>query len=224
MYMTEKISSMARLSAGLAHELRNPLTAIKILLNTVKDSSELTAKDKEVILTEISYMDGILSRFLNSAHSDNPTISMVNVNHVIEEAIALIEIQAKKQVVKIKFKPEPLPLVMVNQSMLEQALLNLFINAVEAMPQGGDLSIRAATNEGWLAIVIQDTGGGIASEVQENVFEPFVTTKPEGTGLGLFIVENIISSHHGKLSFANDGQGTTFTIKLPLQQEVLANG
>ncbi len=217
MCMTDKISAMSRLSAGLAHELRNPITAIKILFNTVRKTSDLTEKDIDIVLSEVSYMDNILSRFISSTRSDDLSVNEENLNEIIKETLALIHIQLEKQGVEVDFISAPLPAVLVNRSIFGQALLNLFINAMEAMVDGGVLSVRTSIGGQWLSLKIKDTGAGIPQKLQDRIFEPFFTTKPEGTGFGLFIIESIISSHHGKLDFRSDGNGTVFTIMLPLK-------
>jgi signal transduction histidine kinase len=217
MCITDKVGAMSRLSAGLAHELRNPITAIKILLNTVKKTSDITEKDIDIVLSEITYMDNILGKFLDSTRSDDLSVSREDINEIIAESLALIRIQLDKQEIRVNFNPTSLPKVMVNRSIMGQALLNLFINAMEAMPQGGNLSINTNLIDDDLIVEICDNGIGIPEELHDRIFEPFFTTKSEGTGFGLFIVDNIISSHHGQLSFKSAEKGTTFTINLPLK-------
>lgn len=218
MCITDKISAMSRLSAGLAHELRNPITAIKVLFNTVKKTSDLTEKDMDIVLSEISYMDDVLGRFLNSTGSDDLSVSEEDLNEIIVETLALIRLQLEKKKIKVGFRSRSVPSVFVSRSMLGQALLNLFINAMEAMPSGGNLDIQTSSDSKNLTLTIFDNGVGIPEEFQDRIFEPFFTTKPEGTGFGLFIVESIISSHHGKLTFISDDSGTVFTITLPLKK------
>ncbi len=218
MCITDKISAMSRLSAGLAHELRNPITAIKVLFNTVKKTSDLTEKDMDIVLSEISYMDDVLGRFLNSTRSDDLSVSQEDLNEIIAETLALIRLQLEKKKIKVGFRSRSLPSVFVSRSMLGQALLNLFINAMEAMPSGGNLDIQTSSDSKSLTLTIFDNGVGIPEEIQDRIFEPFFTTKPEGTGFGLFIVESIISSHHGKLTFISDDSGTVFIITLPLKK------
>jgi two-component system sensor histidine kinase HydH len=220
MCITDKISAMSRLSAGLAHELRNPITAINILLKTVKGGADFTEKDLEIVLSEVSHMDKILGRFLDTTRSDDLTVREDDLNDIIKETLKLIHIQLKKQKIKVVFKAKPLPKIFVDRSIFSQALLNLYINAMEAMPDGGILTIQASLENQNINIDIKDNGVGISSEIQDKIFEPFFTTKPTGTGFGLFIIENIISSHHGNLIYRSDDSNTVFTIILPLRGTV----
>jgi signal transduction histidine kinase len=216
MCMTEKLTTMARLSAGLAHELRNPLTAIKILCNTVNDPSELTTQDMSVVLSEISYMDNILARFLNFANSDNLEKHTVKLDVIVKETLKLVQFQLKKQTVTLDFIPGPEIEIVANQTMLEQAFLNLYLNAIEAMPQGGTLTVHVQVENNMGLVTIRDTGEGIPYEIRDKIYEPFVTSKSEGTGLGLFIVKSIILMFHGSLDYQSKNNGTVFNIRFPL--------
>jgi signal transduction histidine kinase len=220
MCITDKISAMSRLSAGLAHELRNPITAINILLKTVKGGADFTEKDLDIVLSELSHMDKILGRFLDTTCSDDLTVREHDLNEIIKETLKLIHIQLNNQKIEVVFKAIPLPKVFVDRSIFSQALLNIYINAMEAMPDGGVLTIQTSINNQNINIDIKDNGVGIPSEIQNRIFEPFFTTKSTGTGFGLFIIENILSSHHGKLIFHSDDSNTVFTIILPLRGTV----
>lgn len=216
MCTTEKLSAMSRLSAGLAHELRNPLTAIKVLFNSLSLPGEFTEQDLEMVKAELAHMDGVLKRFLGFGRSDAMDLQYRDLNAMINEILILMRVPMQKQGISYSFTQGALTPVIVNGPLLEQALLNLFINAVEAMEEGGTLAIRTAMANDGIVITIEDSGSGIPEEIREQLFDPFVTSKKEGTGLGLFLVKNVITRHNGRIRHEpKEGRGTRFTISLP---------
>ena len=218
MLRTEKLTALGRLSAGLAHELRNPLTSIKVLFQAFKDSTGLTKEDMDVVLSEVNQMDEILTRFLGFAKGDEFNLSEVDINAIIKQLIHLTRFQIKDQSIRPVLELSELPLVRADRTMIEQALLNLIINAIEAMPHGGTLTFSSKADNDRVVISVKDTGRGITEGIKEKVFDPFFTTKNDGTGLGLSIVYNIIRLHSGNISFSSNGNGTTFNIELPVNR------
>ncbi len=216
MLRTEKLTALGRLSAGLAHELRNPLTSIKVLFQAFKDSSGLTKEDMDVVLSEVNQMDEILTRFLRFAKGDEFNLSEVDINAIIKQLMHLTRFQIKDQSIRPVLELSELPLVRADRAMIEQALLNLVINAIEAMPHGGTLTFSSKADNDRVVISVKDTGRGITEGIKEKVFDPFFTTKNDGTGLGLSIVYNIIRLHSGDISFSSNGNETTFNIELPV--------
>lgn len=215
MCTTEKLTAMSRLSAGLAHELRNPLTAIKVLFNTVGSKEEFTGKDLEMVRAEISHMDGILKRFLGVSRSEALDRREMDINELLENVLALLRIPLKNQNITLRFQPGPVPRFTANAPLIEQALLNLLINAQEAMPDGGHLTVRTECADNRLVLSIEDTGSGIQDSILANIYDPFITSKPEGTGLGLFLVKTIIGNQGGTIACQTSAQGTIFTVSLP---------
>ena len=216
MLRTEKLTALGRLSAGLAHEIRNPLTSIKVLFQTFKDNPALTKEDMRVVLSAVEQMDDLLTKFLRFAKSDEFNLSDVYINSLIKQDLNLIQFQVKNQPVKINMELTKLPPVKADKAMIQQALLNLILNATEAMPDGGLLTIRSRLDNGYVTVDINDTGAGIPAEIRDKIFDPFFTTKSDGTGLGLSIVYNIMAIHNGEVAFNSNREGTTFTLKLPV--------
>ncbi|MEK7742492.1 MAG: ATP-binding protein, partial [Nitrospirota bacterium] len=164
----------------------------------------------------VEQMDDLLTKFLRFAKSDEFNLSDVYINSLIKQDLNLIQFQVKNQPVKINMELTKLPPVKADKAMIQQALLNLILNATEAMPDGGLLTIRSRLDNGYVTVDINDTGAGIPAEIRDKIFDPFFTTKSDGTGLGLSIVYNIMAIHNGEVAFNSNGEGTTFTLKLPV--------
>lgn len=216
MLRTEKLTALGRLSAGLAHEIRNPLTSIMVLFRAFKDNPALTREDMRVVLSAAEQMDEILSRFLRFARGDEFNPSEVYINPVIKEVLNLTRHQAGNQSVKVEIDLRKLPAVKADRPLIEQAIMNLVLNGMEAMPGGGTLTISSRAENGYFVVSVKDTGPGIPEDIREKIFDPFFTTKGDGTGLGLSIVYNIVNLHKGDIRFESNGGGTLFTMKIPI--------
>ncbi|MGB9698590.1 MAG: ATP-binding protein [Thermodesulfobacteriota bacterium] len=216
MLRTEKLTALGRISAGFAHELRNPLTSIKVLFQAFKNNPRLTKEDMEVILSEVERMENLLTRFLKFARINEVNFSEVYLNSIIKQLLNLAKFHIKDQKIVTELKLSKLPPLKADKALLEQVLLNIILNAIEAMPDGGKLSIASGLDNGYAFISISDTGGGIPENIKNKIFDPFFTTKPDGTGLGLSIAYNIVTLHNGEINFENNGQGTTFKVRIPL--------
>ncbi len=217
MLRTEKLTALGRLSAGLAHELKNPLTSIRTLFQTFKNRPALITKDDvEMVISASDQMNDLLTKFLRFARSDEFNLTDVYINSIIKHVIKLVEFQLKDRSITLSLKLFRLPPVKADRAMIQQAILNLVLNAIEAMPQGGTLTISSRTEQGYAVVSISDTGTGIPEEIKDRIFDPFFTTKADGTGLGLSIVYNIINIHNGEINFLSNGTGTTFTMKIPV--------
>jgi signal transduction histidine kinase len=216
MLRTEKLTALGRLSAGLAHEIRNPLTSIKVLFQTFKDNPDLTKEDMRVVLSAVEQMDGLLTKFLRFARSDEFNLMDVYVNSLIKQVINLASFQIKNHSIAVSLELAKLPPVKADRAMIQQALLNLILNAVEAMPGGGTLTVASRSENVSIIVDIKDTGNGISEGIKDKIFDPFFTTKDEGTGLGLSIVYNVVNLHNGEVGFESNGNGTTFTIRIPV--------
>lgn len=216
MLRTEKLTALGRISAGLAHEIRNPLTSIKVLFQTFKNNPSLTKEDMAVVLSAAEQMDEILARFLRFARGDEFNPSDVYINPVIKEVLALTQHQAKNQSVTVELDLMKLPPIKADRGLIEQAIMNLVLNGIEAMPGGGALTVSSRDENNHLVISVSDTGQGIPEDIGDKIFDPFFTTKGDGTGLGLSIVYNIVNLHNGDVRFESNGAGTTFIMKLPV--------
>ena len=216
MLKTEKLSAIGTLSAGFAHELRNPLTSIKVLFQTFNKDLDITPEDVRVVLSQVNQMDTLLNRFLGFAKKYEFNRSELDVNSLIEQIVSLVDYQLRSQRIKPFLKLQELPPIKADRTMIEQALLNLVLNSIDSMPSGGTLKLSSTREEGFVILTVADSGSGIPEEIQGRVFDPFFTTKSEGTGLGLSIVHNIVEIHHGKIEFSSNHAGTVFNLKLPV--------
>lgn len=219
MLQTEKLSSLGQLSGGLAHELKNPITCLKMLFQNFqyKGPSSITDEDTEIILNEIENIDNILIKFLGFAKQEHPTLSEVNINDIIRRLLSLSSFNIKDQDIKVyNDLPKNLSPIKIDKILIDQVFMNLIMNSVQAMPDGGELRISGGFTNGFLEIKLADTGNGIPDDIKSTVFDPFFTTKDKGTGLGLSICYNIVKAHKGAIEFDSINQkGTVFTVRLP---------
>ena len=231
----DRLSALGQLSAGLAHEIRNPLGAIKGAVEILEEdfpAGHPKAEFYAIILKEVERLNDVVTNFLNFARPVAPHFAPVDVRKVLTSLEGLISGQARANRVQIftSFHSGSAR-VMADEALIRQAFLNIALNALEAMPEGGDLAIStrpadpAATEilegeriEGWMEVVFDDTGCGIPEDHLGRVFDPFFTTKKDGTGLGLAITYRIIENHRGVIRVMSQaGKGTTFVITLPLE-------
>jgi two-component system NtrC family sensor kinase len=225
-----KMAALGQLSAGVAHEIRNPLTSIKIFIQSLEkqlDLDETQQEDFRIIKKEMDRLNEIVIRFLNFARPEEPQFQAVNMRGLVMDALNLLVPRIRNNGIRLVISLAPdLPAVKGDPKQLDQVLLNLLLNAVEAMPMGGTLEVRSGLktvpeSEGkLLQIVIRDSGPGIGREEQARLFDPFFSTKEGGTGLGLSIVYSIVQKHDGQIDVESElGKGTSFILSLPLFQE-----
>ncbi len=214
---SEKLSSIGHISAGLAHELKNPMTTLKMMFQAFKEQPDMTKEDAEIISTEIDKIDNVLANFLEFVKQKGLHFSEVDLNELVDRVLSLAAYDMENAGIAIqKELIDALPPVNADRGLLEQVFLNLVLNAVQAMPDGGEIRISGKSDDRYAEVMIWDKGGGIPSDISSRIFDPFFTTKDEGTGLGLPIAYNIIKSHGGNLFFnSNEGKGTVFTVRLP---------
>ncbi len=231
----DRLSALGQLSAGLAHEIRNPLGAIKGSAEILQDDyppGHPKAEFFTILLREVDRLNDVVTNFLSFARPAALRFAPVEVPLVLSALEGLVSGKARANRVQIftSFHAGPSRL-MADETLLKQAFLNIMLNALEAMPDGGDLTIStrlvpsreaggsaSAGRPEWLEIVFDDTGPGIAEEHLGRIFDPFFTTKKDGTGLGLAITYRIIEDHHGTIRvFSQHGKGTTFVVRLPLE-------
>jgi len=215
MELRSRLSSLGEISAGIAHELRNPMGVIagytKLLSKKVDNSLKPTV---ESIANEINVMNRIISDFLSFAKPAELNISDVDLKRIIENCV--ITLVGGKSNIKTYLDLDGLPIFKGDEILLRQAFTNLIQNAVEAMSTGGELSIRSSLGD-ILEVAISDTGPGITENMADKIFLPFFTTKDRGMGLGLSIVQKIIVSHGGSIFVDGGDKGATFRIRLPLK-------
>ncbi|MGD0264612.1 MAG: HAMP domain-containing sensor histidine kinase [Candidatus Methylomirabilota bacterium] len=224
---SEKLASMGRLAAGVAHELNTPLggvLSLAMLALEECDQSHPVRKDLEVIVKQALHCREIVKGLLAFAHQSESGAAKTDVNSVIESTLALLERQAIFQNVRTRRTlGEGLPPVFIDPSRLQSVIMNVVMNAVDAMEGTGALGVETAVDEAGEQVLIRisDTGKGIPDKIKPLIFEPFFTTKEpgEGTGLGLAIVYGVVKGAGGRISVDSSPSGTTFTIWLPIMRQ-----
>src|SRR6202171_3679696 len=228
---TERVAAWRELARRLAHELRNPLFPLQITVENLQRARQLDAKQflevfnesTATLKTELANLNTIVGRFSDFAKMPTPQFTKVNVNESLRSALRLFEAQfnavGKPTITTELFLTDPLPEIDADPDLLHRALQNLVLNALDAMPAGGTLTLRTFEHERNIRIEVADTGKGLTPEECSRLFTPYYTTKQQGTGLGLAIVQSVVSDHHGTISVTSDeGRGTSFRIDLPQRQ------
>jgi len=169
--------------------------------------------------TEVRRLNNTLSSFRDFAKLERLSLKAIDVQEVLQDVARLISPQARQQGVQLEFlrAGQALPRVELDPGKIEQAVLNLVLNALEAMPEGGELTLGTEVDGGNVRIVVRDSGQGIPREIQDHIFRPYFSTKGSGTGMGLALAEKLVRQHHGRLDFRTNPAGTTFSITLPVQ-------
>jgi signal transduction histidine kinase len=225
-----KLSSIGQLSAGVAHELSNPLSGVLIYTRLMKEKLAKNTIDNDQLQSNLSkiesaidYCTGIIRGLLDFARQSEPLMRPVTVSRAIDKALSLVEHEPRIKLVEVVREEAPeLPLVVADFNQLVQVFINLMVNAVQAMSAGGRLTLRTGTENGWVKMSVSDTGSGISPENMERLFTPFFTTKEEirGVGLGLAVSHGIIERHGGRIEAQSEvGKGSTFTVFLPAYRE-----
>jgi signal transduction histidine kinase len=217
----DRLSALGELSAGMAHEIRNPLGAIKGAVEILKDdytTDEAKYEFIQILLKETDRLNHIVQEFLGFARPKQPEFQQADLNEVIESVLTLTTQEVRKTAVQVDKKLDPsIGKRSLDAGMLKQAFLNLILNAIQAMPGGGVLTVESRLLGDALEVKIADTGIGISEENRKKLFSPFFTTKKNGTGLGLAITYRIIENHRGRIDVVSEpGRGTTFTVRIPV--------
>jgi two-component system, sporulation sensor kinase E len=222
---SERLNALTLLAAGVAHEIGNPLNSLHIHLQLMeRKAQELNHNAKselqesiDVARSEVRRLDSIVTQFLRAIRPSQPRLHPENVNTIVEEAVRFFtpEIQDRDIVVKQELRAN-LPLLQLDREQMKQVFYNIIKNSLEAMRRHGTLRIRTDLDDTHVMVSFVDTGGGMSAENLSRVFEPYFTTKPSGTGLGLLIVRRIVREHGGELSIeSSQDKGLTLTIRLP---------
>ena len=212
----ERLTAAGELAVSIAHEIRNPLTIIKMLFES---GEQLNARDREVISEELTRMNTIITNLLDYTRSKESSREYCKLSKILQNVLMLVERDFEKKRVKVTSElADDLPEIHVDPVQIQQVFLNLLLNASEAMVNGGNIFISAKPKpEQLMEIIVSDDGPGLPAAVRRNLFTPFTTTKPKGLGLGLSIVKRIIEAHGGDIHVISDvGSGTMFTIHLPV--------
>ncbi len=238
---SKELEELGRLTGSLAHEIKNPLSTIKVNLKLIKeelessDFAEFSKTGSEgssrklarairkiaIVQKEADRLEQILDGFLRYIGRAEPQMARVDVNELVGDMVDFYSPQVHNCSITIRLGLHREPLICkIDADMLKQAILNLFINAQQAMSGGGELIIKTSRQEGYAVIQIGDTGVGIAPDRLPRIFEAYYSSRPEGKGLGLPTTRKIIAAHNGAISVdSQQGKGTLFTIKLPLAAE-----
>ena len=222
---SERLNALTLLAAGVAHEIGNPLNSLHIHLQLMErgvqkldDGAKAELQQSiDVARCEVNRLDSIVTQFLRAIRPSRPQLRPENINAIVEEAVCFFtpEIQDRDIVVEQELRSD-LPLLELDRDQMKQVFYNVIKNSLEAMKRGGSLRIRTDRDDTHVLITFVDTGGGISAENLSHVFEPYFTTKPSGTGLGLLIVRRIVREHGGELSIeSSQDKGLTLTIRLP---------
>jgi nitrogen fixation/metabolism regulation signal transduction histidine kinase len=231
---TERVAAWRELARRLAHELKNPLFPLQLTVENLIRAreqcpemfEEIFRESSQTLLAEISNLKGIIGRFSEFSKMPQPQLQRVQVNEIVEAVARLFQAQfnalgreAIHCEMQLDRRLEP---IAADPELLHRALSNLVLNAMDAMPKGGTLTLRTRQDDGKVAIEICDTGSGLTREECERIFTPYYTSKQHGTGLGLAIVQSVVSDHGGRISVQSEpGKGTAFVIELPRNVDAL---
>jgi two-component system nitrogen regulation sensor histidine kinase NtrY len=220
----ERVAAWRELARRLAHELKNPLFPLQITVENLQraraahpdEFDEVFRESTATLLAELGKLRGIVGRFSDFAKMPQPQLETVDLNNLVRESLKLFEAQMQAAAVTLRLDlAADLRAIQADPAQLTRALQNLVLNAIDAMPSGGALTIRTAAHEGGVRLEVSDTGQGLTQEECDRLFTPYYTTKTHGTGLGLAIVQSVISDHGGKIGVRSEpGKGTTFLIDL----------
>jgi signal transduction histidine kinase len=222
----ERVAAWRELARRLAHELKNPLFPLQITIENLQRARALAPEEFEevfqesthTLLAELQNLKTIIQRFSDFAKMPPPRLEPADVNQAAEDALRLFEAQMLRAGIHIEKALSPeLPRIPADPEQLTRAIRNLVLNAMDAMPGGGTLSVRSLRHDGFVRLEISDTGQGLTAEECERLFTPYYTTKQHGTGLGLAIVQSVVSDHKGRIAVESaPGKGATFRIDLPM--------
>ncbi|GMU20538.1 MAG: hypothetical protein AMXMBFR13_06350 [Phycisphaerae bacterium] len=223
---SEKLASIGRLAAGVAHEVNNPLTGVLTFTHLLRGKPNLDEQDRadlDLVIRETTRVRDIVRNLLDFARESPSRKQPLDLNELIRHVTRLLASQKEFRRIRIvEHLTQGLPAVLGDQNQLQQVLLNLSLNACEAMPEGGTLKLNTQVRADEVIVTVADTGHGIGSEDIDKIFEPFYTTKPQGkgTGLGLSVSYGIVQQHGGNIEVTSEpGKGTVFTVALPLKAE-----
>jgi two-component system, NtrC family, sensor histidine kinase AtoS len=230
---SRQLATVGQMAAGLAHEIKNPLAGIKVSMEVLVNELEIPMEDKEIflrIIREIQRIETLLRDLLSYARPPLPDFARINLNAQLENCMKNAEMilrspeyggEQGKRITLRRELAQGLPGIYADQSQLQQIFLNLILNAIEAIPGEGAITLRTELGpEKTVLVSVSDSGRGMNAEVSARIFQPFYTTKPKGSGLGLAICKRLVELHQGRIQAASaPGQGTTFTVSFPVEQE-----
>jgi PAS domain S-box-containing protein len=221
--VSERLAALGRITAGVAHEVKNPLNSMRLWLENLKESlppepDSGSQQAVQVLDKEIDRLDAVVKRFLDFTRPMDVRLEATQLADILKEVIEIAKPQLQKsKILTAQLLPIDVPEVYVDRALLKQAVLNLVLNAVDAMPSGGQLRLMLSRRGEMAEITVGDTGKGIPVENRQKIFQLFFTTRPGGSGIGLASTFRIVQLHNGSIDFTTEvGRGTTFRIELPL--------
>jgi two-component system sensor histidine kinase AtoS len=230
MQRTEQLRICGEMAAGLAHEIRNPLAGMKVSIEVLLSELDIEERDREVlqkIIEQIRHLELLMKNLLNYARPVAAQPINVDVNKILEKTVYFVEkhpsfISGNPRRQLIREFDQHLPEIFGDPQQLQQVFLNILLNASEAIPEGGKITVKTCHDGNAKTVTIEmcDTGKGIPAELMEKIFQPFFTTKGKGTGLGLAVSKRIVEEHGGGIAVSNNvSGGVTFAITLPVKAE-----
>jgi len=218
---TEKMVAVGTLAAGVAHEVNNPLAGVLACIDNLQanpDDSDMRGRYLDLIRDGLNRIERTVANLLNFSRRRGLTPEPTSLNHNLRHVAELAAYQARQAGVELRYDLEPgEPQVLADHNQMEQVFLNLMLNAIQAMPEGGTLTLRSRCDGGQVVAEVADTGQGIPAEIRERIFDPFFTTREvgEGTGLGLSVSDSIVAAHGGRITVESVmGRGSTFRVIL----------
>ncbi|MFH1020403.1 MAG: ATP-binding protein [Pseudomonadota bacterium] len=223
LHQSQRLATLGKMVASVSHEIKNPLGIVRstadILGKRLKSVAPGNEHLAEIIVEETGRLDGIVREFLDFARPQEPKMVPTSVNDIFSKILTFMEPELERQKIVLQTTlAQDMPRISLDQGLMHRACLNILVNSVQAMPEGGKLTVGTGYDKatGMAMLMVSDTGGGMSLEKQGHIFTPFYTDKNRGTGLGLAIVKNIVDSHQGTISVdSKEGEGATFTIALP---------
>jgi len=229
---SEKLAAIGKLAAGVAHEIRNPLSSIRgfaqYLRNTLKDKAR-EQEYAETIVSEVDRINRVVTDLLTFARPMEAQLAPADVTELVESTVRLVQADARSRDIGIQMNLSDLSIIPLDPHQIKQAMLNLLLNSLQAVDSGGRIEVGAELDPSVsrLKLWVEDDGPGIAPDQKEKIFDPFFTTREKGTGLGLAIVHKIVENHNGEINFqspaAGKSRGCRFTISIPVQSHDNAN-
>jgi len=230
MQRTDQLVTCGEMATRLAHEIKNPLAGIKISMQVLSSESDMSDEDKDIlgkVIDEVHRIEQLMKSLLNFARPPKPAFVNVDLSEVLDKTLSFLHkytsysLADPNKIEIVKDFDHHIPEITADPMQLQQIFLNLFLNAAEAMPQGGSLNVRASydASGSTIQVEVSDTGKGINDNVKDKLFQPFFTTKSKGTGLGLAITKQLAEQHSGSIHVSNNPEGgATFTVILPLKR------
>jgi signal transduction histidine kinase len=223
-----RLVELSKLAGGLAHEIRNPLSAVTLNLQLLDEdlgkpevNGDIVRRSRKRIQSvreEVRRLSDVLDDFLRFARMPRPELIPTDLNRVVADVLRFLSPEIRRNKVTLRVSYGDLPQSLMDANLIKQALLNVFLNAQQAMPDGGEIMVRTAINGDELHVTVADTGAGVPPEVQARLFEPYFSTKPKGSGLGLSQVKRIVEEHGGRVEFFSEPQkGSCFTLAFPVR-------